>query len=183
MLADTSVSSDGVHQFNSQALVDWRTGRTIRLGRLDPFGRSEYPDLNSASPARRLCAPLKRSSSAPDIFSDIRFADVEKIGQWVLQTQRTSVQLQRCGKGTITTYPTDVAPNEALTADARAVLGRDAIGYLQHRQIVYRDLLSNRRWTASWPTTQRPNLAIFARHLVAWIPSTPSTFNIYEATP
>lgn len=182
LLADTTSSTDGVHQIQSRALINWRTGRSISLGAPEPFGQHEYADLDSIAPGRRLCAPVIRAGVAAAPFEDVPFASVEKVGQWILQTAPTSVRLQRCGKGTVTTFATGLGPHEALTQDARAVLGSDAVGYLQGRRVVYRDLRSKRRWTAPWPTTQRPALGMFDRQLVVSVPSATGDYTIYKAS-
>lgn len=185
LLADTSSSPDGVHQLTSRALIELRTGRAIGLGKADPFGRREYPDLNAQAPGRRLCAPVVRAAgpSASDPLSDVKFATVQKIGQWVLQSGPTEAQLQRCGKKTVTRYPTGLDRHNHLTQDAGAVLGSNAIGYLQGHRIVYEDLRSGLRKTAPWPTTERPHLAMFGRRLVVSAKSPAGDYTIYVATP
>jgi hypothetical protein len=82
-------------------------------------------------------------------------------------------QLQRCGQRHVQTY----------AADARVVLGKNVVGYLQGRRVVYRDLRSDHRWTIRWPTSRRPLLAMYGRRLIVASPLATGGYALYQAAP
>ena len=148
-------SPDGLHTLATRLVIDWRTQRTVSLGRTDPFGAGRYVDLDAATASRRLCAPLRRRVDGG--IDDIKYLRLERNGRWTLSATATgAAYIQRCGTQSRRRLPRASSP----------VLGMDFIGYLQDRRIVYLDLRTGRRMTRAWPSSQTPQLAAAGRRLI-----------------
>jgi len=170
-------SPDGQHTLATRLLIDWRAQRVVSLGHDDPFGADRYIALDAATPARRLCSPIRRR--ADDGIDDIKYFELTKLGRWTLNFDSVgSVYVQRCG-----------ARSKTRLRQARnPVLGKDFVGYVSGRRIVYLDLRTGKAKTRAWPTSQTPTLAAAGRRLIisepeqgaAYPPVENPTFRIYR---
>lgn len=170
--ASTNPFDAGPRALTTEALVDHRTGRVVRLDRTDPFGVMRHPDLDRSRPARRLCRPIRRRRARGAINDMTRYAAVARVGSWVLQ----GGQLQRCGSKAVKRFPAGYQPR----------LGDAAIAHVRtndRRQFVYRDLRSRRTWTARW-RGDAPVIGMTPRRLVISQPGRDddSEVTIYETT-
>lgn len=170
-------SPDELHVVATRLLIDWRTQRTVSLGREDPFGAGRSIDLDASGGARRLCAPIRRRTGGG--IDDIKYLELTKAGRWTLNITDDGISyVQRCG--TRRTTPLGLVQNP--------VLGNDFVGYIKNRRIVYLDLRTGKRTTRAWPTGQTPTLAAAGRRLIISAPEqTPAyppvqnpTFRIYR---
>jgi hypothetical protein len=155
-LVDQYVStSDNPHTVILRQLFNWHTRRTISLGRDDRYGPRRYIDLEQAHPGRALCSPVRRVKSRDG--SDSRYAPVSKIGAWTLTADPgNDAVLQRCGRHATKHFSFKTQP----------VLGKDFIGYLSRRTIVYLDLRTGTRHSTRWPAGSKPTLAAAGRRLI-----------------
>jgi hypothetical protein len=176
-MVDASSSPDGLHSLATRFVIDWRTQRTVSLGRTDPFGARRYVDLDAATASRRLCAPLRRRVAGG--IEDIKYLALERIGRWTINfTPMGAAYVQRCATLSRRRLPRVSSP----------VLGTDFVGYLQNRRVVYLDLRTGRRLTRAWPTSQAPRLAAAGRRLLisapeqadSYPPAQQLTYRIYR---
>jgi hypothetical protein len=109
MEGDVGLSNigDGTRSVSTNAIVNWHTGRFVALDQNDPYGARRYPDLDRVHPGRRLCRPIRRLSARPPAASNTRFAVVQRVGDWVLQTGSRGPRLQRCGSDRIVVWRGD----------------------------------------------------------------------------
>jgi hypothetical protein len=168
------------------ALVNRETGQAIGLGPTDPFGSRAFLDLDRTSPARRLCAPIRRPRVSL-IRDDTRYAAITSVDRWVLTRKLEDPAgdtLQRCGR----------PEPEQIPGGYRAIaLGKSLAAYTADRtprRIVLLSLRSGRTWTSPWlrysarSRRYAPGLHMAGRHLILSLPPTggPPGWRIYETT-
>jgi hypothetical protein len=170
-LVDQYVSTDeNPHTVILRLLFNWRTGRTISVGRDDRYGPRRYIDLDQAHPGRALCSPVRRVRSRDG--SDSRYAPVTKIGAWTLTADPgNDAVLQRCGRHATKHFSFKTQP----------VLGTDFIGYLSARTIVYLDLRTGMRRSTPWPDASKPTLAAAGRRLIVSTTTTTGSHVLYQS--
>jgi hypothetical protein len=78
----------GGHQFTDDVLANLKSGRTISLER-DPYGPRRYIDLNSKTPAARLCAGVRRHRQNQPFF-EARWQYATLVGPRLFEPSRGS---------------------------------------------------------------------------------------------
>lgn len=169
-VVDARSSPDDLHVVQSRLLIDWRTQRSVSLGRDDPYGAHRYIDLDATDPGRRLCSPVARILE--NGYDDMKYVEIAKQGAWTLTYESLHGPLvQRCGQPT----------RRRLPRVSQPVLGNDFVGYLDGRRVVYLDLRTGKRQIRAWPTSQRPELAAAGRRLIISAPAAGGSYRLYRS--